>query len=480
MIQTLASAGRSVETRPNPGKSAFLGISAKSIHAGEGKKSAKSIATPAENASRKRYRFDLARTAASILFNPDLPAAAQHRTCWCNRTVRNEGGTAYVYRTIDGSSARLSGVTTCGSVWACPVCAARIAEERRRELQFALVAHIETGGAGYLLTATFPHERDAIDLVELMKRQAKALQSWKNSRPYKRILGKEGSSNRRGSIRSLETTHGRNGWHPHVHELAFCRRGAFGEGEPDESGRLSSAAIDELRGAWIAAIVKADLCPNDKINWAWRYALDVRGGDKAAEYIAKFGRDERWGASSEMTAHISKTGRRTIEGHEHRTPFQILADAQRGDPESWRLFSEYAHAFSGRRQLTWSPGLKKSLGVLDRDDDEIAADETPRPEEVRVGELTSESFALVTSRAALGELIEFVALACDDPEQSQACIDDFIDMLRERSPTSRPTIRVVGRTFDHSLGRTVTKATEYFAMDAQSRRSFPDLYRAAS
>lgn len=420
-------------------ESAFLGISGKSIHQEGGKNRGKPV-DPAVRAARRRGRFDLLRTAQSVLFDREKPAAAQHATCWCHRSTL--GSIVAVWRATDGGSSRMSGVITCGLVWTCPPCAAKIQEKRREELNLALVQHVERKGAAYLMTLTFPHERDEIPLLELLAREAKALQGFKNSKAFKRILGKEGSAGRIGSVRSREVTHGRNGWHPHEHELVFCKRQAFGEGPADESGSLSAGAIDELRGAWIHQLVKHGLCPNDKIDYAWKHALDMRGGEHAAEYIAKFGRDERWGASAEMTGHLAKVGRREVDGNKHRTPFQILDDAKHGNSESWRLFREYAEAFKGKRQLTWSPGLKKSLGINDRTDEEIAADDRPKAEEQYVGTIDTEGLALIASRAALGEFHEYVAVACvgTDIDHLQQCLDDFLDALRSRPPTSRPTI----------------------------------------
>lgn len=419
-------------------ESAVLGISGGSIHHAGVRKQGETVVDPVARAARRRGRFDLLRAAQSILHDHEKPAAAQHATCWCHRV--SFGAVAGVWRTVDGSTSRMSGLVTCGLVWTCPPCAAKITEQRREELNHALVKHVKEGGAAYLMTLTFPHERDEYPLIELLVREAKALQGFKNSKTFKRLMGKVGSAGRIGSVRSREVTHGRNGWHPHEHELIFCKRLAFGEGPADERGSLSAGAIDELRGAWIHQLVKHGLCPNAKTEWAWKYALDMRGGEHAAEYIAKFGRDERWGASSEMTGHLAKVGRREVEGDKHRTPFQILDDAKHGNAESCRLFREYAEAFKGKRQLTWSPGLKKALGVNDRSDEEIAAEDRPKAEERYVGEVGPEGLALIASRAALGEFHEFVALACSEEGQGQLLIDDFLDMLRSRPPTSRPTI----------------------------------------
>src|SRR5256885_17042652 len=48
-------------------------------------------------------------------------------------------------------------IMVCGSVWVCPLCAAKISEHRRVELEQAIARCIATGGAGYLTTYTIAH-----------------------------------------------------------------------------------------------------------------------------------------------------------------------------------------------------------------------------------------------------------------------------------------------------------------------------------
>lgn len=68
------------------------------------------------------------------------------------------GESATLYRAADGSNAYLSGLNTCGNGWTCPVCGAKIAEHRRRELSEAMAAWTNAeGGTAYLVTLTFPH-----------------------------------------------------------------------------------------------------------------------------------------------------------------------------------------------------------------------------------------------------------------------------------------------------------------------------------
>lgn len=383
----------------------------------------------------RRGRYDLTRHAGSVLFQTDQPAEQQHRTVWCHRSLQNREGIAHVYRRADGSSARLSGVITCGNVWTCPVCCARIAHRRAEEVQRAMKVHVAEGGHVYLVTLTFPHGKD-LALLEALKLFRKALQRWKGSSAYRRILGtlsKPGRYRRIGSIRSLEVTWGEaNGWHPHTHDMVFAAPGLEND----------TKAIDELKSSWIDALLKVGLGDRSKLEWMWQRALDIRGGAAAADYITKFGRDAQWGLSSEITRSHAKLGMAAVTASEgHVSPFQILAWSQTGDGEAGELFRTYAEAMEGQRMLYWSPKLKARFGVDDVDDEAIAADESPALDEQRVATITAEDLSLLTSRRALGEMIEVVCLVTDpDPAHVQACIRDFLEELRARPPSARGTV----------------------------------------
>ena len=147
-----------------------LGISAKSLHTLKPKNEVSTF----DKMSAKKMRYALQRKAQSIMF--DYQATKQHRVCSCSRDIASDG--VNVYRTVSGSSARFSNLMTCGSVWACPVCAAKVTEARRNDLQQAIEAWIKQGGYILLMTLTFPHER-LDNLADLLEKQAKALQYFK-------------------------------------------------------------------------------------------------------------------------------------------------------------------------------------------------------------------------------------------------------------------------------------------------------------
>jgi hypothetical protein len=391
---------------------------------------AREIDTP-ERAAKSRAgmvtRDGLRRQAQTVMHvNDGRKHNDQHRVCWCGRHAVSEGALP-VLRRLDGSSARVGSVKTCGSVWACPVCAAKIAETRRSELAYAMVKHQAAGGHAYLLTFTFPHYMGQT-LAEMMEPFTKARQSFQNSKGWKKIMGKDGTAGRVGAVTSLEVTYGiSNGWHPHLHMLVFSQPGAFKEGEADEEGRLSSAAIDYLRGQWVRILEKKGLVDGSNREWADRYGLDVRGGAKAAEYIAKWGHDESWGLSSELSSSHAKTGKRDTWGtRDHYTPFQLLAMSAAGDGHATCAFREFVTAFDGKRMLTWSPGLKDHFGIAEMADEEAAAEqELPLNDEHPIGFIHQEQLTTLVSRGAYGRFLDFVAEHghLDDPQQ---LIDDWI------------------------------------------------------
>lgn len=389
----------------------ILGISAKSIYRPRNQDVTRDFVEAGLNA--KARRFDLQREAQSILYDPDKPAAAQARVCWCHRIINTGGGHVGVFRSDTGTSARFSGVSTCGSVWQCPICAAKITEARRKELDLAVTAWVKHGGIVNLLTLTFPHEFD-MPLAALLERFAKALQRFKSCKKYKRIMPDAG---RAGSIRSLETTWGENGWHPHTHDLVFMAR------------ELTITEVDTLKSEWARLCLKCGLGDNSKLSDMLAHGLDIQDGRYAAEYIAKFGHDAAWGASAEMTKPHSKLGKvGEFGGADHYTPFQLLAWAETGDAKAGALFREFAVAFQGKRMLSWSPKLRLLLTGCEAElsDEELAAHDDPTPDEVQVGELSQEQYAILLGHNRLGDFIGYVARCCWQESTWQADIDDYI------------------------------------------------------
>lgn len=375
-----------------------------------------------QNKESRFAKYELQRTAAAILYKPETAMQDQHRTCWCHRGTASATEKVSIYRQNDGESSRMHGVTTCKSVWACPVCSAKICAVRQSELSTGMKNWVEQGGYVFLMTLTFPHERE-MRLTETLPKFTKAKAYFKNCKTYKRILSK---GQRKGSVTSLEVTLGEaNGWHPHQHDLVFCKPETFGKINEAQGGKLTSSEIDELKGAWYVALLRVGLCEQHQVNDVLAHGLDVRGGQYAAEYIAKFGKDQKWGLSREVTMHAAKVGSDNKGAH----PFQLLAWAANGDGQAQAQFREYVEAFEGKRMLSWSRGLKKELTGLDDTTDEEAA-EQKMPEESLIGSINSEDLSVLQSRKLLANFLAYVATYCDRADDAQAEIDEYITWAR--------------------------------------------------
>ena len=284
----------------------------------------------------------VARFALQSVAKKFLPDS---RTAKCLR-LRAFGQDIKVIRSIEYKTASYTGLQTCGSVWACPVCAAKIAERRRVEIQAAMALHKASGGSVNLLTLTTPHQR-MDSLKDLLAMQAVALKYFFKDFSAKAVFQGMGVI---GQIRALEVTHGRlspsnNGWHPHYHLLVFCASGVDLDG-----------FADRLYTRWAACCVRAGLGEPSRL-----HGLKLDDGSKAASYVIK------WGLEDEMTKGHTKKARHG------ETPFDFLrsylANAQ--DKQAGALFKEFAETFKGKRQLYWSAGLKKLFGIGEVTDEEL-------------------------------------------------------------------------------------------------------------
>ena len=238
-------------------------------------------------------RFALQSVARGIL--PDS------RTAKCLR-IRAYDSDVQVWKSKKYGTASYAGLQTCGSVWACPVCSAKIAERRRVELLDAMDLHKAQGGTVSLLTLTTPHQRGDV-LVELLAQQGKALQSFLRDR-------------KDWTVRL------------YLRWLVYCEKA--GLGTP-----------------------------------SFAHGIKLDDGTKAAHYVAK----GMWGLEDEMTKGHTKKGKAGGE-----SPFDLLRAvmADRNDRQAAALFREFAEAFKGKLQLSWSNGLKARFMVDEKTDEELS------------------------------------------------------------------------------------------------------------
>jgi len=312
-------------------------------------------------------RFALQSVARQILYHPDRTQRFRIETCLRARAFDQS---VNVWKSAEFGTAHYSGLQTCGSVSACPVCAAKIGERRRVEVLSAMTVHESRGGNVHLLTLTAPHQRGDV-LVDLLAQQSKALKRFWMDRKVKGVMAEMGYI---GQIRAWEVTHGRkaarnNGWHPHFHILLFTGVGVdltrF-----DDAQRRDWAV--RLYLVWVKACESAGLGTP-----SFEHGLKLDDGSKASAYVTK------WGLEDELIKGYSKKGR---DGNE--TPFDFLRAvlADKSDKQAAALFCEFVRAFKGKNQLSWSNGLKARLAVEEVSDGELA--QRVEEEAVWLGQLT--------------------------------------------------------------------------------------------
>lgn len=295
------------------------------------------------------------------------------------------------------------GLRVCGMVWACPVCAAKIAERRRAELVQAMEAHKAAGGTVLLITLTVPHSRED-EPFALLDRLLKAFRSFTSGkRAWSALL-----PGYVGSVRALEVTHGEvNGWHPHLHVLAFLE----GEVDPAEWTPV-------LLAQWATVTARHGL---GQVN---EHGLRLDDGSKAAQYASK------WGLEDELTKAHLKQARK----NGNRTPWALLADYAAGDKRAGALFREFFGAFKGKSQLHWSRGLKKRFGIGEKSDEETAQ-ERVEAADVMAARLSLEDWKLIRRHELRGVVLELLRVA------DRAAVDLLLDNYRgknEQATTAAP------------------------------------------
>lgn len=258
--------------------------------------------------------------------------------------------------------AHYDNVQRCGSVWTCHICAMKVSEERRKELHTAMANGRKKGLVPYLVTFTNRHHCGD-DLGDLLDGQKKAfIKLWEKTK-VKKMMKSLGLV---GRITATEVTWSEvNGWHPHYHMIFFF------DGAVNMQGLRSFLGIE-----WQLACEKMEMrIPS------LEHGVDVRDGSYAEQYVAK------WGLEHEMTKGHIKKGR---EGG--LTPFDLLRQSP-ANPNYRGLFHQFANVFFKKRQLVWTDGLKDLLGIINREDEELAKE--TENESTEIDEIPTQIWRLI-------------------------------------------------------------------------------------
>lgn len=337
------------------------------------------------------------RYALKSVVNVMFPTSS---TSKCSRWIV-PGQKVKVLKDAEHSKAFYSGLIRCGSVWWCPLCAAKIAERRRVELIAATASAQMLGWQVMLMTCTVPHGIG--DDVKQIK--ANMLTAWRKMTDCRAGKLARQQLGIIGTIRAFEVTDGQNGFHPHFHVLIFS-----------DSGESCTSFQDRFYPLWLDACIKSGL-PAPSL----QHGLRVDNGEWAARYASK------WGLEDEMTkGHL-----KTAKGQKGFTPWQMLEEVLVNRCQrSWSRFMVYANAFKGSRQLYWSNGLKSRLGVSDVTDEELVSIEEENASVL--AELTADEWRVVIMKHCESAVLELA-------ERSPELLPEFIATLHRNDKLNTVT-----------------------------------------
>jgi hypothetical protein len=310
-----------------------------------------------------------------------------------HETVEGVGTVNGIYVPATGSGV-VTGVKRCKSATTCPVCCSHITEIRRKELAEGIAVWRSEAFNGRVVMATYTFRHDSrMPQKWMVERLNEAFRAMKKSAGYDRLLKRYGVKGLYGTVAAREVKFGKNGAHPHIHELLFIA------GDADVKG-----LEQELRVRWEEAAAKVGLSMNSH-----GFKLDDCD-EHVAQYVAKYDREPAWTETEEITkGHLKQSGEATRQVDGHYTPFQLLRFAMEGDEEAGLLFVEYAQAMKGKSLIRWKPGFREAIGLEKEKTDAGCIEEKQQQGELMVQLDAGAEWPIIVGNDAVGEFVEVLA-----------------------------------------------------------------------
>lgn len=359
------------------------------------------------------------------------------RVTTCGRTPVQDGG-VMMKKTAEGGKSYYSGLASCGSIWACPVCSAKIRNRRAEDISRAAANWTDEGNSVVAAAFTVPHNKghrlkDTFEAVAASFRKIQQGKKWQDLRAELGIMGQ---------IRAVEGTYGDNGWHPHIHALFFCSARRYVTSEETYTTSTGKTRTRRTYGYDVGEIDQAGLVKLTlHLRKAWGDAIEAAGFDRPSEI---HGVDVQLVASAEEAgAYIAKTQDGKAVGNEvargdmklgrkgGRTPFQILDDFRwTGSESDLRLWHEWEQVTHGRRAIFWSDHLRALLLPEDGEeatDDEIAAEEVGGEDVALIDKITWKG---ITARPGLAcALLDRLETGGLDSVNELLAVHDFAPLV---------------------------------------------------
>ena len=302
------------------------------------------------------------------------------------------GGQVTLVRGVGGGG--FGQLARCGRGLLCPSCAPVVGAHRATEIQTAIDWAQRGGHSLSFITLTMRHRAGMPfaamrDTVSSAWRWAINGKSWRRDRQAAQVVG---------YIRAFEATHGRHGWHVHVHVIMVHAGG-------DTAATLGRELAESMFSRWERGLNRMGHTAI-RDSGGLDHRVIVTGDAPLGAYLAKIATGAN--AALELGSSATKTGR----GPGSRTPWEILRDALTEvehdvkNGASQRLWREWTEGTKYWKTIHWSRDLRNLVGAQELSDDEIV--EQVQEHEV-VGTITREDYRAVIALkngSYLRELLE--------------------------------------------------------------------------
>jgi hypothetical protein len=294
------------------------------------------------------------------------------------------------------SGAGFGQLARCGRGLLCPSCAPVVGAHRASEIQTAIDWAQSRDCSLSFVTLTMRHRAGLPfaalrDTVSESWRWAINGRSWKKDRAAARVVG---------YIRAFEATHGRHGWHVHVHVILIHEGG-------DTAERQGRALAESMFERWERGLNRLGHTAI-RDSGGLDHRVIVTGDAPLGAYLAKIATGAN--AALELGSTSTKVGR----GPGSRTPWEILRDALTEvehdvkNGASQRLWREWTDGTKYWKTIHWSKDLRNIVGAQELSDDEIVEQVQ---EHVIVGTISRDDYraAIAPKNASyLRELLELL------------------------------------------------------------------------
>lgn len=375
------------------------------------------------------------------------------RIARCGRQIENGKGINLYWSPEHG--ARYAGLQSCGSVWCCPVCNAKIQAQRLVEMKQALTWARENNLTVVFATHTVRHnKRQSLEHVRDMAQTV-----WRKCRSHaavKKLFKRYGS---KGYVRAQEVTWSNaNGWHVHYHAYYFLRSG------------MTQKEVDAFGAAYSANWIKTakDNRYAAPLEENQRFELlnlnNTADLEKAAKYVTQSKTSNLKSAANELTSTQTKLGK--VKFHTdgsrvlHMSYWDMLRaytdlsfqrqkaskirpnSVKRDCDESYiigyqeirefgltferlqRLIKIYYLGMKFARALVWSRGLRARIGLDDERTDQELAQETFKDDKGLVLVLTIWNWRQRLTRPESEHLAADLLVRCEETKGDiRSCID---------------------------------------------------------